>query len=281
MRILISAILLAVILPTSANARDLPLRRYAKPPVVVQNTNWSGWYAGVSIGWSHGSTSTQQRLTQPGCAGGGGGGAGCALQQAGVDSVAPNVTSDNITFGAQGGYNKRFNQFLFGVEADLNYVGLTRTSTVSATWVAGGTKTITTADSVNSNVVFTLRPRVGYIPTEAVLLYLTGGLALSDQKFTNNSNIFNAGPGGISPGFNAIYSSSASNAVGYVVGGGVEYLWSPSMTIKGEYQHLEFSNPASTGANLINVGGSLALSTLTSQSTVKADILRVGANWKL
>ena len=238
--------------------------------------SWTGWYGGGSIGWSHSNTTTSQSLSQPNCGGG-----GCPTQLSAVNSIAPDLTSDNVTGGVQAGYNWRFGQFIAGVEADFNYVGMNKTTTTSVTYAPGGgaTKTVTATQASQSNVVGTFRPRVGYLPAPNWLVYVTGGLAVTDFNYSNNVSIVAVGGG--APGTQATFSSSSKPNIGYVLGGGFEYAWSNKMTVKAEYQHLQFNSVNSLAINTVTNGTDLPGASLNSQSKVAADIVRFGVNWKL
>ena len=236
-------------------------------------TEFQGSYVGVSAGWSGGSSSTGHILTAPSC---GGCGAGPA-QTAAVSSISPNLNSNNVTGGIQAGYNWRAGRFVIGVEADINYVGLNKSVTTRLTAATPSPKIVTSTDSVNSNWVATLRPRIGYMPTDKSLVYVTGGVAASDVNFSNASTIFSNGVGSIT----GVYDSSASKVLGTVIGAGFEYAWMNNINLKVEYQHLEFGNTTLTGGiNSINVGTDLANSSITTNANLKANIVRVGANWR-
>jgi outer membrane immunogenic protein len=248
--------------------------------------DYEGWYVGLNIGgaWSRGDST--QGLNQPGCAGGGGGGTGCILQQRAVDGVTTDLSRGNVTGGFQAGYAWRYNFFVVGVEADINYFDFDRTETVSSNIVipGGATKVLTTTTSLNSHYVATVRPRIGLVSTQNILFYITGGLAISDQEFTNETTILNLGPGGIPPAgaFQARYSGSSSKTLGTVWGGGIEYAYMPGRTFRVEYQRISFDNPAAFGPNQLSFGlGSLEGSSVVMNVKPTADIVRFGMNWRL
>jgi hypothetical protein len=249
--------------------------------------DYEGWYIGINIGgsWSRGDSTQGLNQQAGGCGGGGGGGAGCVIQQRALDGVTTDLSRGNVTGGLQAGYAWRYNFFVVGVEADINYFDFDRTETVKSSFVTGlSTKLITTTTSLNSHYVATVRPRIGLVSTQNVLFYITGGWAFSDQKFTNDTSVLNLGPGGIGtpPNFHAVYTTgSSSKTVGTVWGGGIEYAYMPGRTFKIEYQRISFDNPAATGANTVVTGGSLDGSFLVMNVNPTADIVRFGMNWRL
>src|SRR5262249_9594531 len=212
------------------------------PPPPAPVLNFAGWYVGASVGWAESRTSTSQSLFQPGCAGGGGGGPGCALQLASVNSIAPSLRGNSGIGTLQGGVNWRFGYLVAGVEGDISYWELSPSTVNSVTWVAGGTKTVTSTQSITADYIATLRGRIGFVPIESLLIYATGGWAVTDLLFSNAVTIFNAGPGGIALGANAAYTASSSQRTGSVIGGGFEYAWTREWTVRVDYQHLRFNN---------------------------------------
>ena len=71
--------------------------------------------------------------------------------------------------GLQIGYNRQINQFVWGVEADVSYVGADGSTTAAGPLIIGET-----------NWAATLRGRVGYA-WETMLLYGTLGVAMMDM----------------------------------------------------------------------------------------------------
>jgi outer membrane immunogenic protein len=249
--------------------------------------DYEGWYIGINIGGAWARPNSTQGLNQSagGCGGGGGGGAGCVIQQNALDGIKADQSQGNVTGGFQAGYAWRYNFVVVGVEADINYFDFNNNETVTTSFFTGGsTKVITTATSVKSNYLATVRPRIGLVSTNNILFYITGGWAFSDQTFTNDTSVLNVGPGGIGtpPNFHAIYTTgTSSKTVGTVWGGGIEYAYMPGRTFKIEYQHISFDNPSATGANTVVTGGSLDGSFLVMNAKPTADIVRFGMNWRL
>lgn len=254
----------------------------------VRAQDYSGFYAGISLGASHINSKATQSLFSPLCAaGGGGGGNGCKLQQAAIDSVAPDFDHFGFTGGGQIGYNWRSGIFLFGFEADLNYVDLDRSKTNPVTWVTnnGGQKTVVTTMAFDSsNYVATVRSRLGLIGLHSTLLYVTGGVAFADLSFSNDSVVYNQGGGGPNLPIHATWYGSSSRKVGYALGAGFEFPLMPGVTGRIEYQHLEFDVPEFTAINTTSLGGRFALTnaTLNTRPTdLSANIFRFGLNWRL
>jgi outer membrane immunogenic protein len=125
----------------------------------------------------------------------------------------------------------------------------------------------------------TLRGRVGFLPTQRVLLYVTGGLAYGELESTYAFNSTAIGP---------IPLSISRTKAGWTVGGGIEAgLWS-RWTAKVEYLYVDLgsfdNNGGFAGAvNLANTPGPgfNTVTSFTGATTTKFtdNIVRVGLNY--
>ncbi len=138
--------------------------------------------------------------------------------------------------GGQIGYNVQRDRIVFGIEADIQGAG------ISASGSDAG------LDQFKSELDYfgTVRGRLGYA-FDRTLVYATGGLAYGEVK---NSAVQAA------TGDN--YSIDKT-AVGYVLGGGVEYKIGGAWSVKGEYQYINLgkNDPTFAGVCYSNVGGTV------------------------
>lgn len=145
------------------------------------------------------------------------------------------LDSTGFTGGLYGGHLWRKDRFLFGIEADLSYLGLNDSSSITATVPASATP-YRLDQRIKTDVFASVRPRVGYVPdtlSNNLLFYTTGGPALMharvDQKFAQ---------------LNLAYESDglSSNKLlfGWVAGGGAEYAISQQWSLKAEYLYADF-----------------------------------------
>lgn len=146
--------------------------------------------------------------------------------------VMGGYASDNSAFaplkggfaGGTAGYNWQTGSVVFGIEADAAWAD------VNSTFTQFG---VTANDKIRD--MGTVRGRIGYAFGQ-VLLYGTGGYAWAD-----NSISFSA------PGV----SISASHVhSGWTAGGGVEYMFAPKWSVKGEYLYKSFGNENYTFAGI-------------------------------
>ncbi|SNT57469.1 outer membrane immunogenic protein [Tardiphaga sp. OK246] len=113
--------------------------------------------------------------------------------------------SNDGTFmgGVQGGYDYQFApNWVFGLEANYSF--------------------LSTSSNFDNRGLGSVTGRLGYTWGPA-LLYVKGGYAWADSRFTNGF----AGDGGRD---------------GYTVGGGLEYLFTQNWSGKVEYQYYDFGN---------------------------------------
>lgn len=298
-RIFIGIAGIASLLTTSAFAADLAPRPYTKAPVIVDpGYYWSGFYAGVNIGYSWGRSSGTQSFID-------------TTSGALLNANAVKFDMDGVIGGGQIGYNWQKDKWVFGLEADIqgsdqkgngNGVcpGGPATSTTTTAAAVNGLCTVGhIGDTVPFNVAAlpvtssvdqklawfgTLRGRIGPTITPRVLAYVTGGLAYGEVRSTNTVSGTNlVGPQNVNtpPAFVAVLASSSSNStrVGWTVGAGVEGVVSGNWTAKIEYLYIDLGNVSGSFVTPI-VAPSGAFVTSRYSSHITDNILRVGVNYK-
>jgi outer membrane immunogenic protein len=176
-----------------ALAADLPYRQ-GPPPVeapIVPLFTWTGIYLGGQIGYGWGTDT----LT---------------VFPAGFGT---NFTPNGIVGGAHAGYNYQINQFVAGIEGDIEGTGISRT--FSPGGVIYNTKI---------PVQGSIRGRLG-VAFDRVLLYATGGAEFA--------------------GFDTSYSGIATashSRVGWTIGGGIEYAVTSNWSVRAEYRYTDFGH---------------------------------------
>src|ERR1700742_2355310 len=107
---LVIAVLAGLFGATSALAADLPARTYTKAPVMVDpGFNWTGFYVGGNLGYGWGRSSDTSSLTN---------GAGTTLF-----TTAGSSNLNGVVGGGQIGYNWQVQNWLWGLEADIQGTG--------------------------------------------------------------------------------------------------------------------------------------------------------------
>jgi outer membrane immunogenic protein len=227
---LLSATAIALVLSAgSALAADLSVRKapvYAPPPPPM----WSGFYAGLNAGWawSHKDEVTTTPIDHE----------GASLSQLSVASIGTGVTNlstDGFVAGGQFGFNYQFGpNFMLGIEVDLQGTDLR-----STTWL-----TTTTGITTDTEWLGTVRGRIGFLVNPSLLVYGTGGLAYGGVE----ASVF--GP--------RTTGHFDDTLVGWTAGGGLEWLFTPNASIKGEVLYYDlgdatFATQTPLGSTVTNI----------------------------
>jgi len=223
-------------------ARAADLGGYAPPPAPVYIDSrpalmWTGLYVGLNAGYSFSRDFTGEDSASP------------------YDGVAPeNLRShaSGFTGGAQIGYNYQVGHLVFGVEADFNYVDLSRTKTSLSGAVT---------EDISGNFVGTVRPRVG-LAFGPALLYATGGLAYGsvDTTITGNTG-------------NTLTASNSDMRVGWAAGAGAEYALSRNLSLRLEYLHTDLGRVDLSGV-------ALDTNTYDWHDHLTDNVVRLGVNFR-
>jgi outer membrane immunogenic protein len=119
----------------------------------------------------------------------------------------------------------------------------------------------------------TLRARAGYIVASDVMLYATGGVALTDLSF--RSTYSDNGNNGIVPGGSGTGSKSEVK-VGWAIGGGGEWLLDGRWSVRAEYLYVDFGSMSVA----VPTSNSPAFTqTMRVEADLSASIARVGLNY--
>jgi len=186
-------------------------------------STWGGSYVGISGGWEGGGTTSifhgpNDPLGFP------------------PAQETNNFSVHGALFGLTDGYNLQYGSWIIGYEGDT-----------SITLVRGGSAVLPPANTafaaeVQMQDLSTWRGRLGWLWTPDWLIYGTGGAALADIRYNQ---------------VNGLGSELGEDHYvwGYAAGGGVEWKFAPSYSLKLEYLHVGFQeksflNPAQSTATV-------------------------------
>jgi outer membrane immunogenic protein len=266
---LAAALFIVAMSAVGAAAADLPARTYTKAPaMMVPIYNWTGFYVGLNAGgaWNESNPTTTTLFPVAGY-----------FADSSVPAIAlvgnQHVNRSGFTGGVTGGYNWQVNNAVLGIEADFNYFGVRGSATGTALYPCCLASSFTINSSVSTDWLATVRGRIGFLATPALLLYGTGGLAVANVKanylFTDT---FAA----------ATESASISTTrYGWTAGVGGEYALMNGWSIKAEYLYVDLGR-TSTISNNLTLAGPFAVPAQTFTHTVNltSNIGRVGINYK-
>jgi len=260
-------VLASLAIGAPAVAADLPLK--APPPMVAPAFSWTGLYIGVNGGgaWGDSDLSTATIFSPTGYF--------AASSVPAINAVGQqHVNPSGGTAGGQVGYNWQSGVVVYGVEADIEWLGLSGTATGSAVYPCCAPTSFTVSSSMKSDWLFTLRPRLGFAANNW-LLYVTGGLAVANVKanflFTDNFAT-------------ALEAAAISETkVGWTAGVGAEYAFAGRWSAKVEYLHVDLGSTSVTSTNLTAFTPPIAFPTNVFGHSVNltTDIVRAGINFRL
>ncbi len=246
---------------TTAQAADIAARPvYTKAPVAVLYT-WAGFYVGANVGGAVGNFHPNTSAVVDPVNGLTAANAAIVNQQGALFGIKPT----GFVGGIQAGYNWQSGNLLSGLEADVQSFHLRGSSSIASNLV-GPIPLLLTA-SASTDWLATFRGRLGYA-TNNWLFYATGGAAITQLK--GSYTYFDAVPHNEA-------ASISKTMVGYVVGAGVETGISDRWTVKAEYLYVGFGSATATG----NLDAGLPLQIINHREDLKANIGRVGLNYKL
>jgi outer membrane immunogenic protein len=278
----------------AAQAADLgpPVSRAPvyKEPVY----SWAGFYAGVNAGYGWSRTEVDplgnQQFCDPFSS-------GCfaplfPTPTAQIASIPPSLGTNarGAMLGGQAGFNYQYGYWVAGVEADLEWTSLQASGSgfgQAPVALFPGTFFATTATADQRLRYFgTLRGRLGYLVTNPLLVYVTGGLAYGGLNSSTTLAAVATGPGcGPGCGITSGVGSESAIRTGWTLGGGLEYLLAGNWTVKAEYLYF---NLGSTSYSLTPLAISIPpgafpfsiVGVTSNTADFKGNLVRVGLNYK-
>jgi outer membrane immunogenic protein len=279
----------AMLCSTSLMAADLPS---VKSAPVSPAPLWTGFYAGLNVGYGFGGDEYVQNSGSPG-----GFLTTTANATIGNAILSTNntggvVSSSGVIAGGQVGYNRQVTpQFVFGVEADIQGSGLNGSGTLSGVGLRQINSTtnlgyvLSTRITENLSSIGTARGRVGYLVAPTVMIYGTAGLAYGEKNLTATPSrvTFQVSPTYVyGSSYASIFSQgSASNfAAGWTAGGGAEWMVAPNWSVKGEALYYNLGGlSASNEEYRVDSSTPYAASVLNTQVKFEGIIARAGVNY--
>jgi outer membrane immunogenic protein len=235
-------------------AADIPAAPVVKAPVMVPaKQNWYGFYIGAHGGYGWGRNSIQytpDAFYAP------------LLLAAGVPGTAagnPKGFIGGITYGS----NWQFDRIVLGTDSDFSFTDIKASQAFNGN--VGGIP-FTANASQRLSWFGTSRVRGGFLLSDNILLYATGGLASGRVESSTTNNVPIAG-GCLLAGACATGSVS-QNKWGWAGGGGIEVA-SGSWQFRVEYLHYDLGTVSYTMRDLV-----VPLQTINASARVSGDMVR-------
>jgi outer membrane immunogenic protein len=254
----------------AASAADLNGREGSlkdAPSYVAPINTWTGFYIGVNGGYGW-SANDRTLTTSTDFVYADGGGTLLGNYPTSLSKLSP----EGAFGGGQIGYNTQRGNLVFGVEIDAQGADISDrfSKSIDASDLTQGLTLNTTAKS-SLDWFATLRGRLGY-SFDRLLVYATGGFAVGGVNDTLTITS--------TPDYGSATFKNSEARVGYVVGGGLEYLLTPAWSLKAEYQHIDLGDSSIKGTILVYSDAFVAGGALTTNKIDHTyDTVRVGLNY--
>jgi outer membrane immunogenic protein len=208
---------LALVAVNTASAADLPVKA---APVAVAAFDWTGWYLGGSVGYARGGST----LTDVN----------------GYNDFPPSFSYNpsGIQAGGHVGFNKQFSRLVVGIEAELGYLGV-RKSSQFPPFI--GVRTANDSLASTSNGWFgVIAGRLG-LALNNWLIYGKGGAIFTGIK----NSFIDTDPTGIV----LTSGTQTGSRNGWTLGAGVEHAFTRNWIARVEYAHYAFGTKSHTATS--------------------------------
>jgi outer membrane immunogenic protein len=237
---------------------------------VSHDLSWSGIYVGANAGYGWGENNARLHIPRD-----------AASQAFFRPAVKAGAMPRNIGFdqdgflgGVQVGYNRQFNRIVGGLEMEIDGANINGTTSVKRANRNNGFGPFVGYAGSTLNWLFNFRGRIGYTVVPQGLLYATGGFAFGGSAHSYNS-VFTA--------TNDIFSSIKNdNKIGYIVGGGYEWMFDPKWSVKAEYLYYNLERAKDItypGGRDIALVAANKISPLSNFFKDTGNVVRLGLNY--
>jgi outer membrane immunogenic protein len=279
--VMIAAVAVTPALADEAPGGNLvPGMQLAQMPPPPPMLSWTGFYVGVNGGWV---SSNRDKIVNTGTDTGAGGlGTGLLLAGPFGGRAIPaqfKLSYDGWQAGATLGYNQQVApQWVLGFEMDFDDGDASRTRTFA---FPGSAAAVPFATTYKRSVGFmsTDRVRAGFLPTPTLMIFGSAGLAWGETEMRSAFICPTCAP---PSGTQAATANTHHRwGAGLAVGGGVEWMFLPSWSLKAEYIRADLGTTDSNIRYNYGPGGApiTSFSTMRSASTFVEDVVRVGLNY--
>ncbi len=227
----------AVLVATPAIAADMPVK--ARPAPAPAAYSWTGCFVGIEGGgaWGRSKHVSGDPATD------------------GLD-ITDRYNISSAIVGVEYGCNWQSGTWVLGTESDFSWTNIRGSANNIAPF------NTTSISGTKERWLSTSRVRAGYLPSERLLLYVTGGLATARVEATVDATASGNG-----------FVSETKSRWGWTAGVGAEYALGGGWSAKADYLYVrlndrDYLNPAIPGF------------AIRSNVPVDNHLFRVGVNYK-
>jgi outer membrane immunogenic protein len=234
----------------------------------AQTIDWKGFYVGGSLGGALGrAAATTTTIFSPT-------GYFATTSPPAIAEVGAQHPKDTgLAGGITAGYTRMKGMWVYGVELGFGAMATNGSQTGTAPYPIAPSTTFTITQSVKTNLLLTVRPRIGLARGKA-LFYLTGGLAVTDMNYQEV--------------FTDTFADCTENGgvkttkAGWTAGVGIEYQAGPRWSVKVEYLYADFGTVSTTSTNLMGFSPPIPFPTnvFTHIANLRVHVFRGGFNYR-
>jgi outer membrane immunogenic protein len=193
--------------------------------------------------------------------------AGAGIPSTAFGTGSNSARASSWVGGAQFGYNHQQGSVVYGFETDISVTYLkTDLNTVIP---ALGILPVTTANTnAKADWYGTTRGVLGWA-NGPVMFYGTGGVAYGHVAL--NSSISNS--------LLSLVSETSATKVGWVGGGGIQYMVNPNLFLNLAYQHVDLGS-VSLASSITGTGPGTPILRQSASANAKFDVVSLGLNWR-
>jgi outer membrane immunogenic protein len=274
-------------LASPAMAAELPTLYYRTPPPPIPVLGWTGFYVGGTLGgmWLDSNiTPVYSTYCNPAAVA-----QACAAAAAFAAGLPRHVADSPAGFigGGEIGYNWQLGGFVYGLETDFSGTSVSSSTgfgnSVGISGFPANVINMSGAASEKIDYLGTARVRAGFLVTPPLLVYATGGFAYGNVSANSSLAEQVGGPCASCGPAPSVAASVSSTRTGWTVGGGLEWMFVPNWTVKGEYLYYDLGSTTFASPTQVqtNTAGVVAIAA-NGGTTVdfKGSIARLGVNYK-
>jgi outer membrane immunogenic protein len=250
--------------PPAPPAASAPASTFRLPTLVHASPgHWNGVYVGGAVSWDLAARDIE--MTGP---------SGTSVAGALTRGDAPGVEGFGAGFYA--GYNMQFGDYVAGVEADaaalLDPWGDRATNSFKST-TTDATGAFTATSRAKRMGDSSLRVRAGYVFMRDMLIYVAGGVAVTqvERNWTMGGSITVPGADGAAATTYTLANASGKDEkyrLGWTVGAGLDYMVLPGWTVRAEYRYSSFGETKANLSSACSTDCGTATSALRFSDTV-------------
>jgi outer membrane immunogenic protein len=240
-KIMFAGLACAALLVSPAFAADMALKG-PPAPYPQPTSSWTGFYLGINggAGWGTSSSSADIALL------------------ATTIPIASQGTAGWLG-GVTAGYNFQAGVVVFGIEGDFDWAD-----------IEGNTSCLVVFNcNVKQDWVGDIAGRLGVAPLSNLLMYVKGGVAWADTKYTFGNTF-----GGVV----SITGNASDTRTGGMLGMGVEYAFMAHWSAKIEYDFIDYGTDT-VSMSLATVPP-VALPAISTQIKETESLMKAGINYR-